>query len=261
MINQRVGLGLTAPIASATLRHCYVQRSALDRLLDTPGVLSQLLMELTGESGEGLSVADQLVQLKRAIIRLSVTPTPFHGLSLEEIIVLCVYTSGQFDGTDAKRALSARPSPQALAAACYAWLKERTSTVVNGAACGVPVWPVVGYSSTTPHMAGRFVVGVAPLGDADALDRDLEALAGAAGFAHEHYVACAPSTALAYLQRAALSGGALRWDPFALDRRLRSLDLGLLLVEGASVSIYLPARYNPLLSGALIPQHGESIGS
>lgn len=245
------GLGFSAPPTHAAQRYCYVRASALDQLLAAPGALEVLLQELTGEVQQPSSVVDQLTRLKRQAIHLSVTRSAFYGLSLEEIVVLCAYTSPRFESFSFQQELLAEPSAGEQWERCQAWLRERASHVASGEQVGVRRWPLVGYTPREDEGGSRFTVGVAPVIHCSSLDRDLPGLGADSGFAHEHYVACTPATALSYVRRAAHAAGSVRWDPFALDRRLRSLGLGLLLLEGRKVTLYLPARYHPSPMGAL----------
>jgi hypothetical protein len=247
----RSGFGFSAPLSHSAQRYCYVKPAALDQLLATPGMLELLLVEVTGEAEQPRSIVEQLARLKRRAIHLSVTRSAFHGLSLEEIIVLCAYTSPRFEHTPFQRELLVEPRPEELWASCRLWLRERAACIAPGEALQLRHWPLVGYTPHDHQTPSRFAVGLAPVAHSAALDRELGHLASEAGFAHEHYVACTPATALDYVRRAASVGGAVRWDPFALDRRLRSLGLGLLLVEGANVVLYLPARYHSSPVGAL----------
>lgn len=251
----RIGFSGRPPIGTAR-RHCYVPESTLDSLLNTPGAIDLLLQELGSSAPTPSSKVDGLERLRRTAIHLSVTPTPYYGLALEEILVLCAYESARFDHTAWKRELLKRPTQAQLSAICRRWLSERVDAIATGYALGLPRWPLIGY---TPHekpasaSPAGFSVGLVPLADAAVIDRELAALTTDASFAHEHYVACAPATALEYLKRGAHAGRVRRWDPFALDRRLRTLGLGLLLVERDSISIYLSARYQSMPASALGP--------
>lgn len=241
----RPRFGFSAPIARAVLRYCYVRGTALDRLLAEPGALELLLGELTGTAPEPADPAELQSQLRRAAIHLSVTASAFYGLSLEEIVVLTAFTSPRFAFTTFQRELSRERTHEGLEGTCRRWLTARSTSVESGARYGVPRWPLVG------HATG-FAIAVAPFDDPAELDSALSTLASQTGFAHEHYIACTPSTALRLLWREASASATTRWDPFVLDRRLRSLELGLLLVEDEEVSIYLPARYHSAPAPALI---------
>jgi hypothetical protein len=248
---QGSGLGFSASPSKSAQRHCYVKGSALDTLMDTPGVLAILLEELTGQSVEHTSVVDQMARLKRHVIHLSVTPSSFHGLSLEEIVVLTAYTSPRLQNSAFTCALNTEPNTAELRAVCERWLSQRATVVATGPSVGLRRWPLVGHSPQEQQASSRFVVGLAPFSHPATLERELGQLAGEATFGHEHYVACSPGTALAYLRQAAEERSPVRWDPFVLDRRLRSLGLGLLLVEGQNVALYMPARYTPAPVGQL----------
>ena len=245
---QRLGLGssgISSAAASPAQRHCYVSARSLERLFAASGVLEGLLFELEDADAAPGPVAEQRARVQRSAIHLSVTRSPFHGLSWEEVVVLTAYSSKLFDEVPWKRELLRQPSPEAFRATCRGWLDERASVVSHGHAIGKPRWPLVGGSPAAPHYASPFVIAVAPLTEAAALERELAPLARELGFAHEHYVACTPATALDFLARVAQSQGASRWDPCALDRRLRTFGMGLLLVEPEGVFLYLPARYHP----------------
>lgn len=252
---QGSGLGFSASPSKSTQRHCYVKGSALDALMDTPGVLDILLEELTGQSVNQTSVVEQMARLKRHVIHLSVTPSSFHGLSLEEIVVLTAYTSPRLQHSVFTRAFNTESNTAELRAVCERWLSQRATVVATGHSVGLRRWPLVGYSpeprGTEKPASARFVVGLAPFSHPATLERELGQLAGEATFGHEHYVACSPGTALAYLRQAAEERSPVRWDPFVLDRRLRSLGLGLLLVEGQNIALYMPARYTPAPIGQL----------
>jgi hypothetical protein len=245
---KKLGLGFSSSHSKPDQRYAYVHGSALQRLLETPGALELLLEELGEQADPGrLSLAEQLACLRQRAIHLAVTASPFKGLSLEEIVVLSAYSSDRFNHTGWKREITRQPSEHELTLACHAWLRKRVEEVIDGQQLGKPHWPLVGFAPPPANVVPSdppFVLGVAPIFGASSLQRGLELLAFETGFAHEHYVACAPATALEYLRRHASSGGSLSWDAFVLDRKLRSLGLGLLLVERSDVVLYLPARYH-----------------
>jgi hypothetical protein len=155
--------------------------------------------------------------------------------------VLSAYASSSFDDTAWKRELRRDLGQQALLTACRSWLGQRAASICNGRTVGKPRWLLVGSSPLETPL----VFGLTPVAGARELERELPLLATEAGFAHEHYIACTPFTALDYLARAARADGALRWDPFVLDRHLRSAGIGLLLLEPEGLLLYLPARYHP----------------
>ncbi|HEY6080480.1 MAG TPA: hypothetical protein VIW29_16820 [Polyangiaceae bacterium] len=237
--------GISSAAPSPAQRYCYVSARSLEQLFAASGVLEGLLFELEDEDAAPAPIAEQLARLQRSAIHLSVTRSRFHGLSWEEVVVLTAYSSKLFDDVPWKRELLRQPSPEAFRATCRGWLDERASVVSHGHAIGRSRWPLVGGSPANSLHANPFVIAVAPYTEAAALERELAPLAEELGFAHEHYVACTPATALEYLARVAQSQAASRWDPFALDRRLRTFGMGLLLIEPEGVLLYLPARYHP----------------
>lgn len=244
MLFHRLGLGFSSSTSNPDRRHCYVRSAALDQLLETPGVLELLAEELaTAPSPSALSLVEQLESIRRRAIHLAVTHSPVRGLSLEEIIVVTAYASRRFDHTAWKRELVRQPHPSELSRACETWLLERAARVDSGRRWGRPRWPLVGRATHEELARNQLMVAVAPFCDHLSLHSELERVASEAGFAHEHYLACSPATALAYLNAQAHLTKPPRWDSFVLDRRLRTLGLGLLLVETAGVLLYLPARY------------------
>jgi len=244
MLFHRLGLGFSPSSSNPDRRHCYVRPGALDQLLETPGALELLAEELgVGPALADLSLVEQLDAIRARAIHLAVTHSPVRGLSIEEIIVLTAYASRRFDRSAWKRRLLQRPSQQELNHACQAWLLQRSRCIFGGHRLGRPRWPMVGAGSPEPLAPDQFTVAVAPIADRDVLAGELERLASEANFAHEHYLACSPSTALAYLDLEAHLTRPPRWDSLVLDRKLRTFGLGLLLVEPEGVLLYLPARY------------------
>lgn len=244
MLFHRLGLGFAPSASNPDRRHCYVRPAALDQLLETPRAL-ELLAEELGVSTDpaALSLVEQLEAIRGRAIHLAVTPSPFRGLSVEEIVVLAAYASRRFDHTSFKRQLLRQPSPYDLRLACEAWLKQRSVVIRDGHHLSRPRWPLVGFSSADPLCRSQFTVAVLPVLDLDALDIHLERTQYEADFAHEHYLACSPAIALGYLERQASSARPQRWDPLVLDRQLRTTGVGLLLIEPGGVLLHLPARY------------------
>ncbi|HYQ15109.1 MAG TPA: hypothetical protein VEQ58_05120 [Polyangiaceae bacterium] len=238
--------GFAASTSSSAQRHCYVRSTAIEQLLETPGAIELLAAELGVESRlSGLTAADQLDALRRRAIHLAVTTSPFQNLSLEEIVVVTAYAAASFDGTAWKRELRRQPSQYDLERITLAWLRERAVCVGSGSQLGRARWPLVGSSSAQLEREQQFVVAGAPLSNHQALEAQLEHLGREANFANEHYIACSPATALAFLEARAGETLPPRWDPLALDRELRTLGLGLLLIEAAGAVLYLPAHYHP----------------
>lgn len=243
MLFHRLGLGFSPSSSNPERRHCYTRGAALDQLLETPGVLELLAEELgVTPAPATLSLVEQLEAIRARAIHLAVTHSPLRGLSVEEIVVLTVYASRRFDHTAFKRELSRQPSAEELNQACRSWLLERSTTIHGGHRLGRPRWPLVGCASPDPLAADQFTVAVVPLADGEALGQ-LDRLANEATFAHEHYLACSPATALGYLAQQAHLTRPPRWDSLVLDRKLRTFGLGLLLVERDGVLLYLPARF------------------
>jgi hypothetical protein len=244
MLFHRLGLGFSPATSNRELRHCYVRAAALERLLETPGALGLLAEELgVAPAASTLSLAEQLEAIRSRAIHLSVTQSPLRGLSIEEILVLTVYASSRFDRTELKRELTRQPSPQELRHACTRWLDQRSSVTRDGHRLGRSRWPMVGSSSLGEGPLGQFTVALVPMFDPAMLDAQLESVGAEANFAHEHYLACSPATALGYLDQQAHLTHPARWDSLVLERKLRTFGIGLLLVEREGVFLYLPARY------------------
>jgi hypothetical protein len=245
MLFHRLGLGFSPSASNPGRRHCYVGASALDQLLETPGAL-QLLAEAlqVSASPAALSLVELLEAIRRRAIHLAVTHSAVRGLSVEEIVVVTAYASSQFDHTSWKRELLRRPGQQELTDACRTWLMQRAPVVEPGSRLGRARWPLVGCTSRDLRSPEQFVVALAPFAEPEALGTELDRLTNEAGFAHEHYVACCPATALGYLQQHAHATQPVRWDSLVLERKLRAAGVGLLLVERDGVLLQLPARYD-----------------
>lgn len=245
----RSSLGFSLSLSHTDKWHCYVRPAALQALLETPGAVELLLDLLGSEESASLESGtreQQLRSLRRQAIHLAVRPdSPFCGLSIEEILVLTAYTSDWFDKTTWKREVSRHPDEREIEAACREWVHDRTATIRTGQQLGSQRFRLVGYAFADYVAPEQVVFAIAFCLSAHAMARDLDQLTAEGGFAHELYVACSPATALDYLELSSRSaGGTPRWDASALDRRLRRLGLGLLLVERERVALCMPARRN-----------------
>lgn len=245
MLFHRLGLGFSPSVSNSNRRHCYVSAGALDRLLETPGALELLAQELgVVDTPSSASLVELLEGIRRRAIHLAVTHSEYRGLSVEEILVLAAYQSSRFDHTAWKRELRRQPAPQELNQACRAWLMQRARIIGSGNRFGRPRWAMVGCASVDLQSPEQFVVAVAPFAESESLAAELEGLSNDAPFAHEHYIACAPATALGYVALQAQLTRPARWDSLILDRKLRGAGVGLLLVERDGIVLYLPARYD-----------------
>lgn len=245
MLFHRLGLGFSPSSSNPGRRHCYVGPSALDRLLETPGALELLAQELgVAISPSGASLVELLESIRRRAIHLAVTHSAVRGLSVEEIVIITAYASGHFDHTAWKRELLRRPSQHELTDACRTWLRQRARFIEPGSRLGRARWPLVGCAASDLRSPEQFMIAVAPFTDPETLRNELSRLTNEASFAHEHYVACAPATALGYLHLQAHSQSPVRWDSLVLEHQLRGAGVGLLLVERDGVLIQLPARYD-----------------
>jgi hypothetical protein len=259
MLLQRLGLNFSANQSRPDQRHCYVSVAQLEKLLEAPGALEMLLLELTGRTAKSASTLEQLACLRQSAIHLAVTRSPFTGLSLEEIVVACAFDSKGFEGSSWKQEVTRQVSASDLQAACLAWLLERTQTITDGHAIRRPHWPLIGLTSRTDDW--HFLLAVSPVASASQLEQELCSIAAEADFAHEHYLACSPATALSYVSLHAHAGPSVRWDAFALDRKLRSYGIGLLLVEPSGILLYLPARYQPHSAPVKPPPLGSAVAA
>lgn len=259
MLFHRSSVGFSLGSSLPERRHCYVRAGTFQALLETPGAV-ELLLDLLGSEEEPPRLErgsrDQQIRLLRQrAIHLAVQPgSPFHGLSIEEILVVSAYTSAWFDKTAWKRDVSRHPDETELNALCREWLRARVAVIRSGQQLGRPHWRLLGYASADYIVPEQLVSAIAPCTSGQMLDADLHQLARDSTFAHEVYLACSPATALDYLQLRAQSGRPLRWDTSVLDRRLRHLGFGLLLVEREDVALCIPARRNsspPALHEAL----------
>jgi hypothetical protein len=241
----RVGGGFALWDSKRAGRHCNGGTRARHQLLETPGAL-ELLAEALGvaASPSALSLVELLESIRRRAIHLAVTHSAVRGLSIEEVIVITAYSSSRFDHMTWKRELLRPTNQQDLTYACRAWLMQRARLIEPGSRLGRARWPLVGCASHDVRSPEQFMVAVAPFSDCEALDRELKHLAAEANFAHEHYVACSPATALAYVRLHAHFSTPVRWDSLVLDRKLRAAGVGLLLVERDGILLYVPARYH-----------------
>ena len=134
----------------------------------------------------------------------------------------------------------------ALAPAVVMWLNGGGLTLYDALPPGTG-FDFVGYRKGM--LSGARVVGVAVKNDATEIDAALEGMKTFARYTEAMHLACTPAVAAEYLAARAAATG--RWDAEALLRRLRSLGVGLLIVEGDAISQTLLAKTRPLDGKAL----------
>lgn len=100
-------------------------------------------------------------------------------------------------------------------------------------------------------LRARELVAVELKNDIKEMERAIDQMTTYAEYAHRVYLACTPALAIEYLDDHASSRGAKHWDSEILDRKLGKLGLGLLIVEGHSVTEHLKPRPNVVTTKSL----------
>jgi hypothetical protein len=239
--------------SSPERRHCYLRSSFLEVLLADSRAVSRLMSELGVEpppAHVARSPTDELEALRQRAIHLSVTDSPFRGLSVEEILVLGAFSATLLFDPAWRRALGQEQSHGGLLAACRAWLGSRVVVCCAGGQFGKHRWPLVGFTSAAPDAVEAAVMAVVPISNAAAIATDLDQLVTEGSFANELYLACSPGVALHYLYLHAELGGTFRWDTRCLDQRLKRSGVGLIVVDPDGATLHLPARHDPSPAGA-----------
>lgn len=84
-------------------------------------------------------------------------------------------------------------------------------------------------------LRGSRAVAVELKNDVEQLKRGLDQLATFKDYANAVYLACTPALAASYLDRHAGARNVRQWDPELLTRKLKTMGVGLLIVEGSMV--------------------------
>lgn len=96
-------------------------------------------------------------------------------------------------------------------------------------------------------MPGKRLLAVELKNSLSEFDRATDQMMTYRDYAHAVYLACTPAFAVQYVDRHFSGHTVETWDPHILDRRLKELKLGLLLVEREEVFIHIeaPRRHRP----------------
>lgn len=228
-------LGMRAHVARVT-HFGFVRPARLEALLAEPRVPGVLLRELGEEPEAGASEHDVIRQLRRRAIHLSLNPaSPYCGLSIEEIVVVCAYQSASFRASAWKRSLTRVYSGETLASLASRWLTS-TDAVLE------PMLSRPGLVvARDKRLATVRAVAIAP--DAEKLRRVLDGARGEAEFASQSFVMCSSCTALDFAGLGSSAATTGRYELLALEDELRARGAGLLLVDSGQVVVALDARH------------------
>jgi hypothetical protein len=226
------------PGRGAAQHFCYVGTERLEALLAEPSVVELLLTELGADAPAPTSPAESMSRLRRLAIHWSLSVgSPYSGLSVEEVVVMCAYRCAQLDGSPWTRFLTRVYTAGELELAGRRWLRE-AALVPDGS---VRPWRgrwLLGQNPQTQQL-----VALTFAMEARRLQHELGWLTCEADFAHETYLVCSVPTTLGFIDADARSSRSQRVNAKAIEHQLRTHGVGLLVVDMHHTFVALPARH------------------
>jgi hypothetical protein len=191
----------------------------------------------------------KLAALERHIDRLrGVAGSLWHDVPAPEILAAAIFRAGLAAAGPSRDVFRPAAHERDVVRAALTWLKSGGFALFEELPRGLPV-DAVGYQKGM--LSGVRVVGLAIKNDVGELDAALERLPALARYTSAMYVACTPALAAAYLSAQAAASTPPRWDPRALEQKLRATGVGLLLIEGDAVAETILPKHRALEAKAL----------
>jgi hypothetical protein len=231
-------LGMRSGSRAAAQHFCHVSAERLEALLAEPAVVELLLTELGCAPPAPGSPTEAMALLRRQAIHWSLSVgSPYSGLSVEEVVVMCAYRCTQLDGTPWKRFLTRVYTAGELELAARRWLREQALVPDGSVRPWRGRWLLGRHPQTEKLVALTFAL------EARRLHHELAWLAYEADFAHESYLVCSMPTALGFIDVDARASRTQRVDTRAIEHQLRTRGLGLLIVDMDRTWSALPPCY------------------
>ena len=221
------------------LRDAVKDGAALDAVIQSLGVPS------TATSRRKLSEDKKRQSIEKHITHLRSLPTSeWHKCPPAEVFAGALYSS---KGASQKASVFfpvARENE--LYSPVATWLQKQKLTVYGEIPMGTARADVVGYLAEGFFATERIVTVELKNSLAD-MKRGLDQMSTYADYSHEVYLACTPALAAAYLKSHCQAAEVLRWDPAVLERKLKRLGFGLLMVEDDAVfELQTPRANSPV---------------
>lgn len=231
-------LGMRPGLRRGQQHFCYVSAERLEALLAERAVVDLLLTELGGAAPAAATPTESMSQLRRLAIHWSLSVgSPYWGLSVEEVVVICAYRCAALDGTPWKRFLTRAYTADELELAGRRWLREAALVPDGSVRPWRGRWQLGRNPQTERLVALTFAM------EARRLQHELGWLTCEADFAHETYLVCSLPTALGFIDADARSSRTQRVSAQAIEHQLRTHGVGLLVVDKEHMFVALPARY------------------
>jgi len=232
-------------------RRCYLRVSKLKEAARMPKVLDALLKELKvpGKSSvlRSLSDDDKFDAIVKQLKHESESTTGYwHKSAHGEILAGSIWRCNAIGNNLVLRDMFSNVRRECdLLNPVGKWLRRQGLEAHAEIPMGRKRTDVVGYRP--PRLGGLLsptLVAVELKNEMKEMERAIDQMTSYADYAHCVYLACTPAMAAEYLEAHADARGVKHWDSEVLDRKLKKLGFGLLLIEGSEISEYRKPREN-----------------
>lgn len=242
-------------------RYCYLRGKALDEAYDDPKILDAVLGQMK-VPGKAKTLSGLSRQEKRRIVEDSARyisgqrSAVLRDLTPEEILAVQLWRTISIPDRRKAEIFSVVPREDMLLKPVSRWLKSRGLDPYKEVPMGRVRIDVLG------HQPGGFfssetLVGVELKNDDSQLKRGLDQLFTVSEYVHQIYLACTPALAIDCLHRHAEAHSVQHWDSGILERKLKTIGCGLLIVEGQDVTeVVRPREGSPRSSMFEIAKSG-----
>jgi len=231
-------------------RHAYARARLLNEAVQCEPVLDAVFKHLkVPHGGASLSKLDvpakQAAIVKHAKHLSEMTTSRWHRTDVTEIVAASIAESKLAAQHKATVFPSARREAE-LTGPVVNWLRTKCDSVYEEVPMGTSRADVVGYrppfSIFGAPLTVPTVVTVELKNQLGQLTRGLDQMTTYRDYSTSVYLACTPRLAVDYLKKHANSPGIRRWEPDALEHKLKSFGFGLLLIEGEEVTEVRPPK-------------------
>jgi hypothetical protein len=214
-------------------RYCYLRLRRLKKAIEEAEALDAIATELEVPAvAPGSSPRIKMAAIDRQIDRLRATASSiWHQAPAPDVLAASLFAASKRTGGRLAELFSPMPEAAALKRPVSTWLDSAGLTLFDRLPSGI-AFDLVGYHKAA--FSGLRVVAVGINNDASRIDDALEAMKPFARYTQAIDLALTPAVAADYLTATAKATG--RWDGDALARRLQTVGVGLLMVEGDAVS-------------------------
>jgi hypothetical protein len=214
-------------------RYCYLRLRRLKKAITEAHALDAIAAELEVPAiAPDSSPRIKMAAIDQQIDRLRATASSiWHQAPARDVLAASLFAASKRAGGRLAEVFSPAPDATTLKRPVSTWLVSAGLTLFDRLPSGV-AFELVGYHKAA--FSGLRVVAVGINNDASRIGEALETMKSFARYTQAMHLALTPAVAADYLTATAKATG--RWDGDALARRLKTVGVGLLMVEGDAVS-------------------------